>query len=172
MMKGGASPGRSPFTLATSFPKGAALAAWLENVYSGVPLPSGATFRTDAGIEGGTVTPDSMFSNIQSLAAASTITWATSPNFGTAPDSGLVGPRVFTVDTPVGQPVAKQCGRGVHLDMHVDEDGEEVENGYPTSGCAKPLTPAEAVFAFFFFDVSSCIQDEMQAPQPPPSSAK
>jgi hypothetical protein len=164
-IRGGAPGGGDPASLVTSFPKGAALAAWLKFVYSGVPLPSGATFTATAAAlteaQMGEISPDSMFSNIQSLDSTSTVTWANSPD--------PTGPRVFTVDTPVGQPVAKQCGRGVHLDMHVDEDDEEVESGYPTTGCTTPLKPDEAMFAFFFFDLSSCIQDETAPPMPPPS---
>jgi hypothetical protein len=157
---GGAPGGGDPMSLVTSFPKGAALAAWLKNIYSGVPLPSGVTFTADPGAESGQITPDAMFSNIQSLHATKTVTWANSPD--------PTGPRVFTVDTPVGQPVAKQCGRGVHIDVHVDQDDEEVGEGYPTTGCSTPLKPDEAMFAFFFFDLSSCIQDETAPPVPPP----
>ena len=80
---------------------------------------------------------------------ARTITWATSPS----PE----GPRVFTVDTPVGVASDKQCGRGVHIDAHVDEPPtQEVEKGYPTTGCGLPLKADEAAFVFFFFDLSSC----------------
>jgi hypothetical protein len=151
-------------TLVTTFPKGAALAAWLKNIYSGVALPSGVTFPLDSEAQLGEITPDAMFSNIQSLLASKTVTWANSPE----PE----GPRVFTVDTPVGLPTAKQCGRGVHIDVHVDQDSEEVGDGYPTTGCSTPLKPDEAMFAFFFFDLSSCIQNETAPPKPPPPAPK
>jgi hypothetical protein len=87
-------------------------------------------------------------------------------------DAGTSGlPRVFTVDTPVGKPTAMQCGRGVHLDAHIDSD-QTVGPGYPAKGCTEPLAPAEAMFAFFFFDLASCIQDETQPPKPPPPAPR
>jgi len=169
---GGAPPGSAPVSLVTSFPKAAALASWLAHIYSGIPLPSGAVFASDPGVAKGQINPDDIFDNVDKLACGSTVTWASSPN--SMPDgtpSKTIGPRIFTVDTPAGLPAADQCGRGVHLDMHVDGDGQElVADGYPQTGCSAPLKADEATFAFFFFDVSSCIQDETQAPQAPPAS--
>jgi hypothetical protein len=170
---GGAPLGDSPLTLATSFPKGAALAAWMKNIYSGVALPSGVTFPVDSYAQMGEVNPDVMYGNIQTLNTPQTVTWGSSDydNEGfedPPPPSGVLEPRVFTVDTPVGKPTAMQCGRGVHLDMHVDNDGETVGPGYPTTGCTTTLKPDEAMFAFFFFDLSSCIQNETMPPVPPP----
>jgi len=158
---GGAPIGGSPMTLVTTIPKAVALAAWLKNVYSGVPLPSGATFPLDSYAQSGEVNPDVMFSNIQSLDPTKTITWANSPS--------PPGPRIFTVDTPVGVPSTMQCGRGVHIDAHVDNDASNrVGAGYPTSGCSMTLKADEAAFAFFFFDLSSCISNETEPPSPPP----
>ena len=52
---------------------------------------------------------------------------------------------------------AKQCGRGLHIDAHIDQsDGQQVEKGFPTTGCGVPLKADEAAFVFFFFDLSSC----------------
>jgi hypothetical protein len=106
----------------------------------------------------GEIDPDLMFSNIRSLDPSKTITWASSPD--------PVGPRVFTVDTPVGVAPDKQCGRGVHIDAHVD-NAQSVRAGYPTKGCTNALKADEAAFAFFFFDLSSCISDEHQPPPAP-----
>jgi hypothetical protein len=62
-----------------------------------------------------------------------------------------------------------QCGRGVHIYAHVDQPPtQEVETGYPSTGCGVPLKADEAAFAFFFFDLSSCISDEHMPPPPPP----
>jgi hypothetical protein len=157
---GGAPSGGPTMTLSTTIPKAVALAAWLKNVFSGVALPSGTTYPLDSYAQLGEVHPDYMFSNIQSLDPTKTITWATSPT--------PLGPRVFTVDTPVGVATDKQCGRGVHIDAHVDGDGQEVGAGYPTTGCTTTLKADEAAFAFFFFDLSSCISNEHEPPPPPP----
>jgi hypothetical protein len=146
---GGAPSGGSPMTLLRTTPKAVALAAWLKNIFSGVRLPSGATYPLDSYSQMGEVNPDYVFSNIQSLDPTRTITWATSPT----PE----GPRIFTVDTPVGVASDDQCGRGVHIDAHVDQPPvQEVGKGYPTSGCSTTLKADEAAFVFFFFDLSSC----------------
>jgi hypothetical protein len=158
---GGAPSGGNPMTLDTTLPKAIALSAWLKNVFSGVPLPSGTTYPLDTYSQMNEVDPDYVFSNIQSLNPASTVTWATSPS--------PTGPRIFTVDTPVGVATDKQCGRGVHIDAHVDQPPtQEVEDGYPTTGCSATLKADEAAFAFFFFDLSSCISNEHEPPPPPP----
>ncbi len=158
---GGAPGGGNPVDLVSSFPKALALTQWIKYVFSGKPLPSGATYPFDSDSQIGEVQADYVFSNIQSVSATKTVTWATSPS--------PMGPRVFTVDTPVGMPTDKQCGRGVHLDIHIDQaDGENVGPGYPTTGCNTTMKPEEAMFAFFFFDLSSCIQNEMTMPEPPP----
>jgi hypothetical protein len=158
----GGAPGGGPImSLVTTIPKAVSLASWLKYVFSGVPLPSGTTYALDTYSQAGEVHPDFVFSNIQSLDPTKTITWANSP----APE----GPRIFTVDTPVGVATSMQCGRGVHIDAHVDSYPQTVGAGYPTVGCGTPLKADEAAFAFFFFDLSSCISDEhMPPPKPPP----
>jgi hypothetical protein len=113
----------------------------------------------------GEVNPDVMYANVQSLDPTKTITWANSPGFG----GPAIAPRIFTVDTPVGVASTMQCGRGVHIDAHVDNDAaNRVGPGYPTSGCSATLKADEAAFAFFFFDLSSCISNEHMPPPPPP----
>jgi hypothetical protein len=167
---GGAPGGGSPLDLITTFPKGLALASWLKYVFSGSPLPSGMSYAVDSFAQMGEVSPDVVWSNIQSLDPTKTLTWSTSDGSSMGP---AVGPRVFTVETPVGKPVASQCGRGVHIDAHVDQsDGQTVGDGYPTTGCGIPLKADEAMFAFFFFDLASCIQDESKTPVPPPPAPK
>ena len=155
---GGGASGGSPITLGTSFPKGSALAAWLANVYSGVPLPSGAIFPLDSDSQMGESAPDDVFSNVQSLDATKTVTWGTS--------SSPTGPRVFTMNAPVGVAADEQCGKAVHVDAHIDT-AEMVGAGYPMSGCTTTLEPNEAMYAFLLFDLSSCIQDDTLPPVPP-----
>jgi hypothetical protein len=147
-----------PMNLVTSFPKGMALSQWLQVVFPSNPA--------------GEVIPDVIFANVTSLNASKALTWATSPDEegsfeDPSPSTDAGGPRVFTVNTPAGKPTAQQCGRGVHLDAHIDSD-QIVGPGFPTTGCTDPLAPDEAMFAFFFFDLSSCIQNDMLPPMPPP----
>ncbi len=161
---GGAPDGFDPITLDTSFPKGKALADWLAFVFANA---------LDAGSYG-QVSADFVFANVNSLVASKSQTWASSA----AGLIGLAGPRVFTVNTPVGLPVDQQCGKGVHLDAHINDPSSVTVgasndivgcNGsicYPQT-CIDPLKEDEAMFAFFFFDLSSCIQNDAQPPTPP-----
>jgi hypothetical protein len=142
-IRGGAPIGGDPITVNTSFPKGQALADWLKVV----------------GVPGGKISPDVVFSNIVSVDSSMTQDWGDSP----APQAG---PRVFTVNVPVGLPAEQQCGKGVHIDAHVNNT-DSVDTSYPSGGCATPLKPGENLLAFFFFDLASCIQDDTQPPQPP-----
>ena len=54
----------------------------------------------------------------------------------------------------------------MHLDAHVNAS-DKVDATYP-AGCASKIKPGEEAFAFFFFDLSSCIQNESDPPAPPP----
>src|ERR1700722_18869285 len=141
---GGAPGGGPTMTLSTTIPKAVALAAWLKNVFSGVPLPSGTTYPLDSYSQMGEVEPDVIFCNVQSLNPAETIDWADSDQTGGGAYGGgctgaSPGPRIFTVDTPVGVAPTMQCGRGVHIDAHVDNTGQTVGPGFPTSGCSATL---------------------------------
>jgi hypothetical protein len=184
---GGAPPVEGePIQLVTSFPKGAALVQWLQFVFSGKPLPSGVTFMPNADVAAGSVLPDEEWGNVQYVNMPQALTWGTSayqsePGWNDPPPpSGTSEPRVFTVNTPVSKPVSEQCGRGVHLDAHIDvATGDAVDcfdpsvpsECYPGT-CTTTLNPDEAMFAFFFFDLSSCIQDQTAPPVPPPPAPK
>jgi hypothetical protein len=138
---GGAPIGGPTIDMLSTFPKAAAMVDWMKNTGGGGP----------------SITADTVFSNIQSVDSSRAEEWAS----GTSPN----GPRVFTINTPVGQPAAMQCGRGVHIDAHIN-DTDHVDQSYPTS-CSPDLNPAEYLLAFFFFDLASCISDDSQPPQPP-----
>ena len=73
------------------------------------------------------------------------------------------------MNLPVGVPADKQCGKGVHIDAHVNQSGsaDQVNASYPTS-CTAPLKEGESALAFFFFDLASCIQNEKEPPPVPP----
>jgi len=149
-MRGGAPGGGKPMTVDTSFPKGKALGDWLATVTPG---------------SNNQVNPDVMFSNIISVDPAKAQQWATSPD--------PQGPRVFSVNVPVGVPADQQCGKGVHIDAHVNNGGgggpgggDVIDSTYP-AGCASQLKEGEKLLAFFFFDLASCIQNDTQPPMPP-----
>jgi hypothetical protein len=65
--------------------------------------------------------------------------------------------------TPLTEPDGGtyQCGRVVFSDFHVDNGGHGDFPGY----CGSPtLTPKEEALVFMLFDVSSCVQNDQQAP--------
>ena len=150
-MRGGAPGGGSPISIDTTFPKGKALGDWLATVTPG---------------SNDKVTPDVVFGNIISTDPMKSQQWATSgtPN---------AGPRVFSVNVPVGLPADQQCGKGVHIDAHLNNGGglggsgsDKIDSSYP-AGCASSLKEGEKLLAFFFFDLASCIQNETDMPKPP-----
>jgi hypothetical protein len=146
---GGAPMGDDPMTIDTSFPKGKALSQWLQVV-----------FPTSALAKANQIPFDVVFANLASLDPTKEQTWASS--------GPITTPRIFTVNTPVGVPVAQQCGKGVHIDAHVNQTGEDTVGGNYPLGCTEPLKEGEATLAFFFFDLAACIQNDGQAPPPPP----
>jgi hypothetical protein len=150
-MRGGAPGGGKPMVIDATFPKGQALSDWLAVVTPG---------------SAGKVTPDYVFGNIISTDPTKSQQWARSGTSGPIPE----GPRVFSVNVPVGLPAAQQCGKGVHIDAHVNKGGaggDSVDATYP-KGCSSALKEGEKLLAFFFFDLASCIQNETEAPKPPP----
>ena len=145
-IKGGAPLGTNPVTLDQSFPKGKALSEWMKTVF-----PASTA---------GSVPFDVVFDNLNSVDAAKAQVWGNSSN----------KPRIFTVNLPVGVPADKQCGKGVHIDAHVNNPGtsaDAVDSNYPRS-CTTPLKEGEASLSFFFFDLASCIQNEKEPPPVPP----
>lgn len=149
----GGAPGRpSPIALNTSFPKGQALADYLKSAFpASVPVKSAQ------------VPFDAVFGNIASLDPAKAQSWS-AENVAMATKF----PRIFTVNAPAGVPVDKQCGKGVHIDAHVNST-DKVNSSYPLS-CSSQLKEGEATLAFFFFDLASCIQDDSKPPITPPTN--
>jgi hypothetical protein len=150
-----------PIKIDTSFPKGKALADWMKFL--------------DPMLNYGEVVAPVIFDNLTGMGAQ---VWATSsttprPPFGTMPPPGSMPipnrPRFITMNTPVGEPADKQCGKLVHLDVHVT--AEDMVRPLPGSfpmGCGTNLNKAEHVLAFFIFDLAACIQEDMRPPMPPP----
>jgi hypothetical protein len=138
----------SPMTIDTGFPKGQALKEWTDLVVPG---------------SNGQINPDVVFGNIASLDGTKAQEWAQSGAGVQAP----AGPRVFTVNMPAGVPPEQQCGKGVHIDAHLNQTGtDQIDTTYPKS-CNEPLKPGEKLLAFFFFDLAACIQNDAAPPKPP-----
>ena len=132
----------------TGFPKGQALKEWTDLVVPG---------------SNGQINPDVVFGNVVSLDTSKSQEWAQSGAGMQAP----AGPRVFTVNMPAGLPPEQQCGKGVHIDAHLNQVGtDQIDSSYPAS-CNSPLKPGEKLLAFFFFDLAACIQNDAAPPKPP-----
>ncbi len=122
-----------------TFPKGLALAQWLQVLYPTSTLGQIAinTLRHDFT---GVVAPSSL--------------WISDDD----PTLGNV-PMHYTFDTPVGAAATSQCGRVLYDDFHV----ENAENN-PTTGATFPaecssaaMTPQEKMLEFMLFDLGSCV---------------
>ncbi|MBL9111418.1 MAG: hypothetical protein JNM74_19180 [Myxococcales bacterium] len=133
--------GSNPYDVNTSFPKGQALADWLVEVgASSTPgkldLPSGNVTNSQRGLAGGSPAQQ----------------WI---------GSGTSG-KYYSFNTPVGLPVADQCGRFVFSDVHSAGTG-----GGDFPGSCSALNKSQIALEYMFFDLSSCVQDETKPPEPP-----
>jgi hypothetical protein len=151
---------QAPIKIDTTFPKGKALADWMKFL--------------DPMLNYGEVAAPAIFDNLSGTGAQVWATSTTNPGspFGLAPPVGMPipnRPRFITMNTPVGQPAEKQCGKLVHLDVHVTAENmvRPLPGSFPM-GCGTTLNKAEHVLAFFIFDLAACIQEETKPPQPPP----
>jgi hypothetical protein len=134
----------------TTFPKGEAFAEWLYAV-------GGSTSE-------GQFLIDQARYNVTAANPPST-QWVDNPNTGetSIPGAALLH---YTFDTPVGLPEAKQCGKVLFSDFHVVASTSPGAP-FPTECTTAPLTPQELALEFMLFDLSACIQQDTQAPEPP-----
>jgi hypothetical protein len=130
-------------TIATSFPKGVAFAAWLADR---VGTPGSLK------IIGAKHTVDSVNAGAQSWVSTSAAMGASSV-------------QMFSFNTPVGAAVANQRGRYIHTDMHTN-NGDTVAP-FPRGCTSSTLTPEELASAFAWFDLSTCILPDGEAPVAP-----
>jgi hypothetical protein len=79
---------------------------------------------------------------------------------------------LMSFNTPTTVPAAMQCGRAVYSDAHFS--GASDDSQFPNE-CANADPDGshavnEKALEFLFFDLSSCVQDNTQAPVQPPAS--
>jgi hypothetical protein len=142
---GGAPFAGTQLYLNDTFPKGKALADWLKFNF---PMSQYGVVTTSVAFDNFKNPVDAMKAQI----------WSTANPGGTSGNA-----RVFTVNTPAGAAPDKQCGKAVHIDAHVNNSSDQ----FPSS-CNSKLSEADAMFAFFFMDLSSCIQKDDKPPVVPP----
>ncbi len=130
----------------TSFPKGQTLAEWL--VYIGASTTLGQipinTLRWDLD---GVRPPSELWMQI---------------------DDSQIGavPMHYTFNTPPSAPSARQCGRVLFDDFHVENHGY-VDQGsgygltFPAECDDVPMTPQEKLLEFMIFDLGSCVAPDV-----------
>jgi hypothetical protein len=181
-----------------SFQKGKDLATWIVGVGANAQPPAPATqgqaARPPPYPPGANLTyplPNGYFSqynwrHMVGAVNANATAWLTGDSRTTystqpSPTSGStgVGPpgpvvQLLTFNTPVGAPVAQQCGRVVFPVMHVGQTSSGTFPGECPAPAFAPaastLTPSEKVLEFMIFDATSCVQSDLVSPTPPMSA--
>jgi hypothetical protein len=141
-------PPDTAFTVETGFPKGAAFSKWLVNV-------------------GASATAGQLV-----IAKAQKSAKVANPPMAQPWVTGAGAIQYMSVNTPVEMATApaEQCGRFIHTDLHVAGNSmSSSDQGTPfPGGCdSGELTPEEKALAFMIFDLSNCVMQEDQAPEPP-----
>jgi hypothetical protein len=153
--------------IATTFPKGAALADWL--------VLTGATpVRGELEIWPG--------QHSVAGVAAPTQDWITVPE--NPNEDNLPSIQYLTFNTPPTVPEEEKHGRVVLTDLHINVsvgdaggDNSDPDDPFPTGCEENEMTPQSKALEFMFFDLSACIQPDTQTPEaapppePPPGNA-
>jgi hypothetical protein len=154
--------GGSCMTIDTSIPKGVAFAQWYQDNNAKLMMGGGEKY----GYVGLTDIRADMGALESSLVSAGTATpWLYAGDLASKYDAYY-----FSVNTPVGTDAGGQCGRAIFSDVHVDSApaGGAFPAYCPSNPNANDHAPNELALEFLFFDLSSCVQNDTQAPPPPP----
>jgi hypothetical protein len=130
--------GATTATVDQTFPKGQALADWLQ--------AAGAT-KTK-----GSIALDEVYYRFTQTTQQR---WLYDPT----------NPLIFSFNTPVTADAGDQCGRAIYASFHV---ATPKAGAFPGSCDTAPLTPQEKVLEFMLFDLAACVQNDGSVPQPPP----
>ncbi len=133
-----------PALVDQSFPKGQALAEWLQELGATDTLGNILLHETYHCVDG--VNPP-------------TLRWL----YSTSPASV----QTLSFNTPVGEVPENQCGRAVYSNFHIANGYTDYGTPFPTECNSTPLTPQERVLEFLLFDLASCVQDDQDDPIPP-----
>ncbi len=134
----------NPALVDTSFPKGQALADWLQAI--------GATTTK------GQFNLQNTFGRFSAVNAPAQ-RWVYSTN----------SPQTYSFNTPVGSVDDAQCGRVVYSSFHIATGAGAT---FPSECTNTPLTTQEKVLEFLLFDLSACISKDSEAPTAPPPVVK
>ena len=130
-----------PALIDTTFPKGIALAEWLQAI--------GATPTK------GQISLQNVVTSLSAVTAPAQ-RWVYGGNTQT-----------YSFNTPVGAAAEAQCGRVVYSGFHI---ANPTGGGaaFPGECSATPLSPQEKALEFLLFDLAACIQKDDTKPVPPP----
>jgi len=145
-------------TINQTFPKGMALAQWLNGPAVAASTTLGQLIVTGSEHSVTGVNPP-------------TTEWVyLAPN----PNDNLRSSQYLSFDTPVGAAEANQCGKVVFTDIHIQKSymgtgGDDSDPAKPfPSGCKTNATsPQGKALEFLFFDLSACLQPDGTTPVPP-----
>lgn len=131
----------------TNFTKGSALADWLQ-----LPGVWGAGTPPARGV----LPVEGARGTVGTINAAFTQSWVTYQQGTTRRE------QYFSFNTPVGAPVAEQCGQMVFTDLHVssgaNRDRSDATLPFPAGCTATSLSPQEKALIFMLFDLTNCLQ--------------
>jgi hypothetical protein len=157
---GGAPSGDDPVTIDTSFPKGQSFGDWMYYVSGITPYKTEvATYPPVMNQFPVTAAGGYVFDNIYAINPTYGLEWTHSES----PATSTQHTRIVTMGMPSASPPASQCGKGVHIDFHVDQAYDRVDSTYP-AGCSNMMREPELATTFFFFDIASCIQNDQAPP--------
>ncbi len=139
----------------TTFPKGMALAQWLQVVKASTTL--------------GQIPIYTLRQDFDGVVAPSTL-WMTTDD----PDVGNNIPMYYDFLTPTTAAPANQCGRVAFNDYHVEDIEDNPSTGmyFPAECAAGPMTPQEKLLEFQLFDLASCVTSTVPSCTPTSCSAK
>ncbi|HEY3356755.1 MAG TPA: hypothetical protein VGQ83_26125 [Polyangia bacterium] len=126
----------------TSFPKGQALADWLQQ-----PAVGASTVWGQIPVREVRHDFDSVVAPAQR--------WM----YTQAPDPAM--PIHYTFNTPWGTPPANQCGRVVYSDFHVENHSGSLDMTFHSECTDGPLTPQEKLLEFMLYDITACITPDI-----------
>lgn len=133
-------------TIDTSFPKGQAFSDWMGNVNA---LNGANQFQINQPRH-----------DVDKVNAQTSVRWV----YNTPQNAVLY----YSFNTPVPLPADQQCGKVVYSDLHVSS-GDQPGGTFPGNCKTTNLSPQEKALEFMLFDLSSCIQNDTQAPPDPPT---
>lgn len=128
----------NPASIDTTFPKGKALAEWLEGMGAAA---------------GGTLPLSETFSRV-GLIKPPAQRWLY---------SGAVNTQSYTFNTPTTAAEKDQCGRVYYSSFHIGS-GRSTTGTFPGACHMKALTPQERVLEFMLFDLTSCVRSDAEPP--------